>query len=362
MRNPPTRRPTMRDVADRAGVSFKTVSRVVNEEGSVSPDLVERVGAAIRDLGYRPDGRARHLRQGASTGAIGFILVDVANPFFSSILRGIEEVARAHDTLVLAGSTDGLTDRQDQLVDAFVSRRVDGLIVVPSGSGVGALKTELERGTPIVFLDLEPDELVVDLVRSDHLGGARLATQHLLDQGHRDIAFIGDDPTIFSAGCRLDGFLTAMEAAGIDVPPHRIITGRHSSETWRTIVADHLGAPNPPTAIFTAQNFITVGATHALHDLGLHQRIAQVGFDDIELADIVEPAITVVPQQPRELGRRAAEQLFRRIGGERGEPIRDIVESPIIVRGSGEIRPPTGRSGSDAPTGRTRAARARSRG
>jgi LacI family transcriptional regulator len=341
MRTPPTRRPTMRDVAERAGVSFKTVSRVVNEEGGVSPDLAERVASAVIQLGYRPDGRARHLRQGdTTTGAIGFILVDVANPFFSSILRGIEEVARSHDTLVLAGSTDGLVDRENQLVEAFISRRVDGLVVVPSGAGVGALKTELDRGTPVVFLDLEPSDVVVDLVRSDHRGGAAMATRHLLDHGHTDIAFIGDDPTIFSAGCRLDGFLEAMSQAGFTVPTHRIITGRHSSETWRTIVADHLRRPNPPTAIFTAQNFITVGAAHALHDLDLHRRVAHIGFDDIELADIVEPGISVVPQQPRELGRRAAEQLFRRIHGDRSEPIRDIIESPVIVRGSGEIPPP----------------------
>ena len=181
MRSQPTRRPTMRDVADRAGVSFKTVSRVVNVEGGVSPDLVERVEAAVQALGYRPDGRARHLRQGGTTtGAIGFILVDVANPFFSSILRGIEEVARTHDTLVLAGSTDGAVAREDQLIEAFVSRRVDGLIIVPSGTGAGALQGELDRGTPVVFLDLEPSDSAVDLVRSDHRGGAELATRHLL--------------------------------------------------------------------------------------------------------------------------------------------------------------------------------------
>lgn len=341
MRTQPTRRPTMRDVALSAGVSFKTVSRVVNEEGGVSPDLAKRVADAIVQLGYRPDGRARHLRQGGTTtGAIGFILVDVANPFFSSILRGIEEVARGHDTLVLAGSTDGLVAREDQLVEAFISRRVDGLIVVPSGSGVGALRTEIERGTPVVFLDLEPNDLAVDLVRSDHRGGALTATRHLLAHGHTDVAFIGDDPTIFSAGHRLDGFLAAMAEAGITVPTHRIVTGRHSSETWRTIVADHLRRPTPPTAIFTAQNFITVGAAHALHDLGLHWTVAHIGFDDIELADIIQPGISVVPQRPRELGHLAAEQLFRRIDGDRSEPIRDIIDSPVIARGSGEIRPP----------------------
>ncbi len=340
MTTPPTRRPTLRDVADIAGVSFKTVSRVVNGEAGVSSELVDRVEAAVADLGYRPDDRARHLRQGgARTGAIGFILVDVANPFFSSTLRGIEEVARSRGYLVLAGSNDGLESRENQLVEAFIARRVDGLIVVPSGAGVGALRTELDRGTPVVFLDLEPNDADVDLVRSDHHGGAKLGTEHLLAHGHTDIAFIGDDPTIFSAAARLQGFRDAMGEAGLRPPAHRIITGRHSSETWRTVIGDHLRMPAPPTAIFTAQNFITVGAAHALHDLELHHRIAQLGFDDIELGDIVDPPISVVPQEPLELGRRAAERLFSRIDGDRRPPTRDILARAVIARGSGEIRP-----------------------
>lgn len=334
------RRPTLRDVAERAGVSFKTVSRVVNDERGVSPELARRVNDAVSELGYRRDDRARMLRSSTTTtGTIGFALVDVSNPFFSAIHRGIEEVARSRDCLVLAGSNDGLVARQDQLIEAFVARRVDGLIVVTASTGVGALKTELARGTPVVFVDLEPDDADVDLVRADHFGGARLATDHLLARGHRDIAFIGDDPTIFSAHARLEGFREAMKAAGIDVPTHRIITGRHEPDTWRIVIADHLRRPNPPTALFTAQNFITVGAAHALHDLDLHHTTAQVGFDDVELADLVEPAISVVAQHPWDIGRRAAELLYRRIDGDRSPPVREILPCEVTERGSGEIPP-----------------------
>jgi LacI family transcriptional regulator len=333
-------RPTMRDVAERAGVSFKTVSRVVNDEGGVSDVLVARVEQAVAELGYRPDDRARHLRQTASrTGAIGFILVDVANPFFSSILRGIEEVARKHEYLVLAGSTDGLREREDQLVEAFVARRVDGLIVVPSGSGRGPLQTELERGTPVVFLDLEIPGFDVDLVRSDHHGGALLATQHLQARGHHDIAFFGDDPTIFSAGLRLQGYREAMGQAGFDVDERRIVHGRHASEEWRRIIRDFLVDDDRPTALFTAQNFITVGATQALHDLALHETIAHIGFDDIELADVVQPGISVVPQHPWDLGRWAADRLFARIEGLDEPPTHQVVSAAVVERGSGEIPP-----------------------
>jgi DNA-binding LacI/PurR family transcriptional regulator len=367
------RRPTLRDVASRAGVSFKTVSRVVNGESGVSVDLVERVEKAIDALGYRPDDRARRLRLGgARTGVIGFVLVDVGNPFFASILRGIEEVARQHGCLVITGSSDGMADRQDQLVEAFISRRVDGLIVVTSSDRSPTLDAEVRRGTPLVYLDLEPTAVRADLVRSDHHGGTVLATEHLLAHGHRDIAFFGDDPSIFSARLRRDGFIAAMDRAGVAVPEHRFVHHHGHTEEWREIALDYLrgthgggapatrlGAPStlgagtarssrssraaaprrPPTAIVTAQNFITLGTIHALHELGLEQRIAVVGFDDVELGDVVTPGITVVPQQPKALGRRAATMLFQRIDGSTVRPRREIFPSELIARGSGEIRP-----------------------
>ena len=330
----------MRNVAEQAGVSFKTVSRVINDEGGVKVDLVVRVRQAVDLLGYRRDDRARRLRQGGSrTGTIGFVLVDVANPFFSAILRGIEEVARSEDYLVFAGSSDGLEDRQNQLVEAFVARRVDGLIVVCSGPGLGSLGHEVDRGTPVVFLDLEPDRLVSDLVRSDHRGGGALATRHLQQHGHRDIVFFGDDAAVFSAGLRLDGYRDAMNEARLEIDETRVVHGRHTSAVWREMITEYLAGTDPPTALFTAQNFITIGAAQALHDLELHRTIAHIGFDDIELADVVRPGISVVPQHPLELGRRAAELLFARVAGSTAPLIRDIHPASIIERGSGEIPP-----------------------
>lgn len=330
----------MRDVAERAGVSFKTVSRVVNAEGGVSEVLADRVAGAISELGYRPDERARRLRQSdAKTGAIGFVIVDVSNPFFSSVLRGIEEVATAHDSIVMSGSTDGDKDRERQLIDAFVSRRVDGLIVVPEGSTDNTLRVEIERGTPIVFVDLEPSELTADLVRSDHHLGSVAATEHLIAHGHRDIAFFGDHPDISSSRLRRAGYEQALTAVGIDIDENRIVQDRLRPDEWRDVIRTYLETHERPTAIFSAQNFVTVGCTQALHDLDLHTTIAQVGFDEIELGDVVTPGITTVPQHPLDLGRRAAQTLFNRIGGDRGDVTKEIIASPIIQRGSGEIRP-----------------------
>lgn len=200
MNDQPLRRPTMRDVAEAAGVSLKTVSRVVNHEDGVSQDLAQRVGTAVASLRYVPDERARNLRQTESRAtSIGFSLVDVSNPFFSAVLRGLEEVARAHNCLVLSASSDHNQGRQDQLIETFVQRRVAGIVVVPCGPELGLLNSDFLRQTPVVFVDCEPETGQFDLVRADHYGGAFELTQHLIAHGHRRIGFLGDDTAIFSA-------------------------------------------------------------------------------------------------------------------------------------------------------------------
>jgi len=340
MEGGPHHRPTLRDVAGRAGVSFKTVSRVVNGEPGVSTDLVERVQTAVRELGYRRDDRARRLRQGhLHTGVIGCVLSDVSNPFFSAILRGIEEIASGQEFLVVSGSTDGRPDRERFVVDAFVSRRVDGLIAVPAPDDGGALEAEAERGTPIVFLDLEPRVAGADLVRSDHRGGARAAVDHLLAHGHRDIAFFGDDAHLFSAIERAAGYREALRAAGVRERPERVVHDHLDIAGWRSALQQHLARADRPTALFTAQNLVTAGAVRALHDLALEHTVALVGFDDLELADLVQPGITVVPQEPYEIGRRAAELVLARIHGSTQPPARVVLPCHVVARGSGELAP-----------------------
>jgi LacI family transcriptional regulator len=331
----------MHDVAQIAGVSLKTVSRVINGESGVSDDLAARVSAAVDQLRYRPDERARNLRQfDAPPTSIGFALVDVANPFFSAILRGLEEAARERNCLVLSGSSDGDPARQDQLIETFISRRVAGLIVVPSSGGLGPIAAEIVHGTPVVFLDCEPAQHDSDIVRTDHFGGAFAMTQHLIAHGHGDIAFFGDDASVFSAGLRIDGFRAAMAAARRRVDERWVLTGRHTPAEWQALITERLtSSRRRPTALVTAQNFVTMGAVRALHAMGIEQRVAHIGFDDIEMSDVVRPGVSVYPQDPTRLGQVACELLFRRLDGWAGPPERTILTSTIVERGSGEIRP-----------------------
>lgn len=332
-------RPTMRDVAREAGVSLKTVSRVVNGEQGVTAGLEARVSTAIATLGYQPDDRARFLRRAAtSSRSLGFVQMDVANPFFASILRGLEDVARTRGHLVLAGSSDGDPEREEALIKSFIARRVDGLAIVSCHPDLAFLTAELQHGTPVVFLDLQPAADVGELIHTDHRGGAAAATAHLIANGHRDIAFLGDRLSYWSAAQRRLGFLDAMAEAGLPTP--WILTDLNGPDEAEAHTEALLRSTSRPTALFTAQNFVTIGAARALHQLGRQHSIAMVGFDDVVLSDLVEPALSLVLQDPAALGRLAGERIYARLAGETDPPTTAIVlPGTVTARGSGEIPP-----------------------
>lgn len=341
-------RPTLKDVADAAGVSFKTVSRVVNGEPGVSADLTERVNTAVAELGYRRNHSAHMLRRADQrAGTIGVVHADIANPFAAAVHAAFERAASGSDTLLLSGSAGEDPDRQDALVEAFMARQVDGLVVIPSGPRPGpALARELRRKTPIVFVDREPG-VDADVVASDHHTGAHQATRHLVHHGHRHIVFLGSRQRTSSTRDRRRGFDEAMATvAGGESTVRTDLAGADQAEAAvRAIFAGEAGQragragdPRFPSAIFAAQNLTAMGAVRALHKLGLHRDIALVAFDHLEIADIVEPGITTVPQDAGALGSRAAELLFDRIDGSRGPAIRHIEPLRLMPRGSGELR------------------------
>lgn len=330
-------RPTMRDVAALAGVGIKTVSRVVNGVPSVAPDLVVRVHAAADKLGYRPNLTAASLRRsGGRTNTIGLLLEDVSNPYASAVHRAVEDVARAHGALVLAGSLDEDPQRERELTRTLIDRRVDGLIIMPAGRDHRYILPEQQTGTSFVFIDREPTPLLADAVVADNRGGARVGVAHLLRTGCRRVAYFGDDLAIPTAQERFQGFLDAMADAGLEPDPATTRHGLRTAEQAREVALEVL-AETRPDAVFTSQNLVTVGVVGALHALGLQQRVPLVGFDDVALADLLQPGLTVMAQDPATVGRLAAERLFARIGGDDSLPTVFPVPTRLITRGSGEL-------------------------
>lgn len=334
------RRPTMKDVAALAGVSMKTVSRVINDEPMVSPDVATRVMSAVGQLNYQPDQRAGSLRRaGRKSETIGLVVSSVANPFAAAINRAVENTARARDIAVFASSIDDDPEREQPTVEALLRRRVDGLILTTVRKSQSYLLSEQAFGTPIVFVDREPAGVEADAVMSDHARGASTATRHLLDHGHTRIAYLGDLSTIQSARERRRGFLKELGVRGVPTADCPIVMDLHDAAAAERVTLQLLTGPEPPTAIFSSQNLLTVGAIRALRSLAAHDSIALVGFDDLPLADLLEPGVTVIAQDPHRIGTLAANLLFARLDGNTEEPRNYIVETALIARGSGEILP-----------------------
>ena len=239
----------------------------------------------------------------------------------------------------MVGSSDEDPARERELAEAFLARRVDGLIVVPAGSDHSYLRPERDAGVALVFVDRPPAFIDADCVLSDNAGGGYAATAHLIARGHRRIAFLGDQEQIYTAAERLRGHREALFAHGVPHDPALVRMGLHDSGSAAAAVEDMLGAEDPPTAVFSAQNLITIGAIERLRALDAHHRVALVGFDDLTLADAVEPGLTVVAQDPHALGRLTAELLFARLDGDGGPTRRTEVPTRLIERGSGEIAP-----------------------
>jgi LacI family transcriptional regulator len=329
-------RPTMKDVAARAGVGLKTVSRVVNGEAGVTPDMVARVQAAIAELGFRRNESARLLRKGR-TASVGLLLEDIADPFSGQLSRAVEEVARAHGSLLFTGSSGEDARREQDLALAFCARRVDGLVVVPAGPDHRYLLPELAAGTAAVFVDRPARRIDADAVLTDNAGGAREGVAHLIRHGHRRIAFLGDLPHIHTAAERLRGYREAMAQAGLPVDEAWVAMAPTDPSSVAGSLDRVTDGPAPVTAVLCGNNRITVGVLRRLPSLS--PRPALVGFDDLELADLLSPGLTVIAQDPVALGRAAADLLFRRLAGDDTPPRRIVLPARLVPRGSGETRP-----------------------
>lgn len=332
----PVGRPTMNDVARVAGVGLKTVSRVVNGEPRVSPATAAKVQDAIQQLGFRRHEGARVLRRGR-TSCLGMVLEDMADPFYSVLTRAVEQVARANNFLVFTGSSEEDPEQERELALAFCARRVDGLVIIPASDDHRYLESEINAGVVPVFVDRPARNIAADAVLADNAGGTRTGVLHLLEQGHRRIGFLGDAPEIFTAAERLRGYRDTLKAAGLPYDEALVSMGHPRPEFVRVALDRFLDEPHPATALVTGNNRTTVAVLRELATRR-HQP-ALVGFDDFELADLLQPGITVIAQDPAAIGRTAAELMFRRLAGDQGPAQTIELSTRLIPRGSGEVGP-----------------------
>jgi LacI family transcriptional regulator len=331
-------RPTMREVAALSGTSLKTVSRVFNEVPTVDPILVEKVLIAAKKLNYTPNMTAGSLRRtNGKTKTIGILLEDISNPFSAALYRIYEDYAAEKGYLILAGSLDEQPEREHELVNLFISRRVDGLLIAPSGNDHAYLKGEVAKGMHFGFIDRPPVNFKADAVLSTNREGSFEAVNHLISFGHKRILFLGDDPAIYTAQERYEGYAKALKRAKFGIDKGLVLRGLENEESAIAEVRKVLKSSDAPTAIYATQNLLTWVAMKALRAENLEEKIALVGFDDLPGAELLRPAVSLVKQDLAEMGRRSIEMLFNRIDGQQNEVQTVIVPTTFTPMGSGEI-------------------------
>src|SRR3954447_21223826 len=333
-------RPTLKDVAREAGVSVRTVSRALYDEPRISSATRNRVLGVVASLGFRPNTLARHMRAGGRDRAVALVIPDLANPFFASVAAGVESAIRDHGLTLLLGSSDEDPAREKALVTTFLDRPAAVLLVVPTAASEhGYLRPERRRGLPIVFVDRPSVKLTADCVVSANHDGAYTAVSQLLSYGHRRIAFVGDRPvSLYTRQERFRGYRSALAAAGIPVDD-ALVADAHLDVDSAAITAGLLALPDPPTAIFAANNLVCMGVVTTL-SRSHRWDVAVIGFDDFLLANAFDPGITVVAQDTTHLGTTAAEIGLARLHGDRSRARTVTLPTIMIKRGSGEVAGP----------------------
>lgn len=329
-------RATMTDVAALAGVSLKTVSRVVNGETPVSESARARVLRAIDQLDYRPNLAASNLRRRIGRARVlGVLLQDVGNSFSAGLLRALEDECRKRQIAVLVASLDEEPERERLLVADLVSRRVDGLVIMPATDRHEYLEAELRAGLPTVFVDRRPHGIDVDSVAVDNRQGGYDAARHLLAQGHRRLAVLSDLHTIETAADRIYGVHRAVKDYGIGRRAVQLRTDLRTSGAAEAAVAKLLAADEPPTAVIALRNILSIGALGALRRTDQRDRVALVGFDDFPTAEMLD--LTVIRQDVKRIGQEAARMVLGRLDGADNPPVHATVPHTLVTRGSGEI-------------------------
>lgn len=324
---------TITDVAEHAGVSAMTVSRVINGGQRVRADTRQRVERAIAELGYVPNSLARGLSS-QKAGTLALIVPDVANPFFTLIVRGAENVARRAGYRMILCNTESELEREHEYIQEMLANRVEGLLIAPAGDRSARHLKLLERhNVPFVLVDRAIEGIECDLVQGDSIGGARRLVEHLVGLGHRRLALLGGEPEISTSRDRIKGFRQGLESAGLSPAAGLEILSRFEITGGYQAALKMLELAELPTAIVAMNNMVAVGIVQALRERNIEVPgdIALVCFDDIQYASLLFPFLTAMVQPAETFGTIATQLLLERIDGRPGERRRQVVLAPELV-------------------------------
>ncbi len=331
-----TGRATVYDVARVAGVSIKTVSRVVNGSEQVADGTRERVQAAVTQLAYVRNAVAHSLRTGSGD-AIGVVIDSIADSFFAKLVSVVEERMLAEGIGVLIASTGRSTTRERAQVARLAGQNVRALLIAPIGDDHSYIP-DVTRGLPMVLLDRGWEIAGYDTVQVQDRAGAKAAIDQLLANGHRRIAFIGDNDDLPTIAERRSGYLDSLAGKKVAMDALLMRTGCGEPDTAALATAELLALEDPPTAVFSSNPRASLGVVRALHQGG-RTDIAMISFGDFALADSLEPAVTIVDQDPTPIAEAAVDLLLSRMRGDE-LPVTDVVlPVNIVPRGSGELAP-----------------------
>lgn len=326
---------TIRVVAEAAGVSPATVSRVLNGRVDVNAALRERVLTAVAELGYRPNGAARSLRTRATL-VLGCIISDITNPFFTAMVRGVEDAAQEAGYSVVLANADEDVEKEARYLDVAVAEQMAGVVLSPAAATQPRLSVLAERGIPVVTIDRRIRGAAFDSVTINNRQVAKEATAHLIAEGWRRIGFVAGPNVTTTARDRLAGHQAALRAAGRPIENQLIETADYRVEGGYRATQTLLALPEPPDALLIANNLMTIGALDALFDAGIPVPgdIAVIGFDDVTWALGRRARITSVEQPTYDIGKRAGELLLARIRGDDAPPRSIVLPAGLVVRES----------------------------
>lgn len=334
---------TINDVAEKAGVSVATVSHVINGTRYVSDELTERVERAMKEIGYHPNAVARSLKT-QKTKTIGLIVSDISNPFFSTLLRGVEDRALEKDHSLIVCNTDETLEKEKLYIDVLSQKKTDGLIIAPTGKSDQELSELKERNVPLVFVDRTLEGIEAPSVLSDNVAGAEAATRHLVDLGHRRIGIILGLESVNTSKERLRGYRNVIREKEINYDEGLVKQGYSQVAGGAEAARELLELESPPTAIFSTNNLMTIGAMQGIQESGKEcpGNVSLVGFDDFEWASTFRPRLTTVAQSPYEIGSEAAKLLFDKIESVSREISEVRIPTNLKIRDSTAKRSSTG--------------------